>query len=186
MGLFFDVLSAVNNPNQQANVEQLGSLVNSVQQLSQQTGLDMDTTQNVISALGSAIRPALQEQHSDMGGQQLAGMLSQLGGGGGLLGGLMGGMGGAGALQALIPAQMQQQLAQTVAQKTGLDPAMVQSLLPALIPVVINFLNMGANKPGAPGGANPLLSAFLDGDRDGDTDLGDVMKFANRFMNPPH
>ncbi|HEY9644139.1 MAG TPA: DUF937 domain-containing protein [Coleofasciculaceae cyanobacterium] len=185
MGLFFDVLSAINNPNQQANVEQLGSLVNSVQQLSQQTGLDMGTTQNVISALGSAIRPVLQEQSSAMGGQQFAKVLSQLGGGG-KLGGLMGAAGGAGMLQALIPAQMQQQLAQTVAQKTGLDAAMIQSLIPTLIPIAINFLNMGANKPGTPGGANPLLSAFLDGDRDGDTDLGDVMKFASRFMNPPN
>jgi Bacterial protein of unknown function (DUF937) len=184
MGLFFDVLSAVNNPNQQASVDQLGSLVNSVQQLSQQTGLDMGTTQNVISALGSAIRPTLQEQGAAMGGQQLAGMLSQLGGSG-MLGGLTGGR-GTGVLQALIPAQMQQQLAQTVAQKTGLDSAMVMSLLPALIPIAINFLNLGANKPGTPGGANPLLSAFLDSDRDGDTDLGDVVKFAGRFMNPPH
>jgi hypothetical protein len=201
MGLFFDVLSAVNNPNQQASVGQLGSLLTSVQQVSQQTGLDTGTAQNVMSALGGALRPVLQQQSTQMGGQQLAGMLSQFAGGGnnplgGMLGqaasgnplgGMLGqaattAMGG-GALQSLIPAQMQQQVAQTVAQKTGLDATMVQSLLPTLIPVVLGFLNLGANKPGVSGG-NPLLSAFLDSDRDGDADLGDVMKFATRFLNP--
>ncbi|MBI4784155.1 MAG: DUF937 domain-containing protein [Oscillatoriophycideae cyanobacterium NC_groundwater_1537_Pr4_S-0.65um_50_18] len=203
MGLFFDVLGAINDPNQQASVGQLGSLLSSVQQISQQTGLDAGTTQNVISALGGALRPVLQQQNSEMGGQQLAGMLSQLAGGGsnslgGMLGQVAGGnpLGGmlgqaataavgGNALQSLIPAQMQQQIAQAVAQKTGLDATMVQSLLPMLIPVVLGFLNLGANKPGAPGGAsNPLLSAFLDSDRDGDTDLGDVMKFATRFLSP--
>ena len=209
MGLFFDVLSAVNNPNQQASVGQLGALLGSVQQVSQQTGLDTGTTQNVISALGGALRPVLQQQSSEMGGSQLAGMLGQLAGGGNPLGGMLGqatggnplggvlgqaataAMGGSmgggigGTLQSLIPAQMQQQLAQTVAQKTGLNPTMVQSMLPMLIPVVLGFLNLGANKPGVSGGSgNPLLSAFLDSDRDGDTDLGDVMKFSTRFLNP--
>ena len=199
MGLFFDVLSAVNNPNQQANVGQLGSLVSSVQQLSSQTGMDPGTTQNVLSAVGQFIQPALQQQGAAMGGQQLSNLVGQIagagamgnmmGGGNNPLGGLMGqvaGGGGAAALQGLLPGSMQQEMAQVVAQKTGLDPTMVQSMLPALIPVVMNLLHMGATKPGAPGGGNPLLSAFLDGNRDGNTDLGDVMNFATRFVNPPH
>jgi Bacterial protein of unknown function (DUF937) len=201
MGLFFDVLSAVNNPNQQASVGQLGSLVSSVQQLSSQTGMDASTTQNVLSAVGQFIQPALQQQGAAMGGQQLSNMVSQIAGAGALgglmgggqggsnpLGGLMGqvaGGGGAAALQGLLPASMQQEMAQVVAQKTGLNPAMIQSMLPSLIPVVMNLLNMGATKPGAPSGGNPLLSAFLDGNHDGNTDLGDVMNFATRFLNPP-
>ena len=202
MGLFFDVLSAVNNPNQQASVGQLGSLVSSVQQLSSQTGMDPGTTQNVLSAVGQFIQPALQQQGAAMGGQQLSNLVGQVAGagamgnlmgggqgGGNPLGGLMGqvaGGGGAAALQGLLPASMQQEMAQVVAQKTGLDPTMIQSMLPALIPVVMNLLHMGATKPGAPGGGNPLLSAFLDGNRDGNTDLGDVMNFATRFINPSH
>lgn len=202
MGLFFDVLSAVNNPNQQASVGQLGSLVNSVQQLSSQTGMDSATTQNVLSAVGQFVQPALQQQGAAMGGQQLSNMVGQIASAGALgglmggdqggnnpLGGLMGqvaGGGGAAMLQGLLPASMQQQMAQVVAQKTGLDPTMIQSMLPSLIPVVMNLLNMGATKPGASGGGNPLLSAFLDGNHDGSTDLGDVMNFATRFINPPH
>lgn len=184
MSLFFDVLSAVNNPNQQASVDQIGSLVNSVQQISQQTGIDPSTTQTVLSSLGGFIRPALQQQAA--GGQnQLTDMIGQLAGGGtNPLGGLVGQAMGGSALQSLFPPQMQQQAAQSIAQKTGLSPALLESLIPSLIPVVLNFLNMGSSKPGVSGGGNPLLTAFLDGDRDGDTDLGDMMKFATRFINP--
>lgn len=156
MGLFFDVLNAVNNPQQQASVEQLESLVRSVQQLSQQTELDSDMTQTLISALGNAIRPTLQEQSSAMGEQQLSKVLSQLATSR-LLGSAKGGLG---VLQVLIPAQMQRQLAQTVAEKTGLAPEKVKSLLPSVILLMISFLNLGANKPGVPDSINPLLSAF--------------------------
>ena len=38
MSLFFDVLSAINNPNQQGSVEQLGSVVESLQQLASRQG----------------------------------------------------------------------------------------------------------------------------------------------------
>jgi hypothetical protein len=202
MGLFFDVLSAVNNPDQQANVDQLDSLVHSVQQLSQQAGIDAATAQNLISAAGSFIRPVLQQQSEAMGSQQLASMISQVSGGGNLIGSLPGqsssetnpltdlmnqataaaGGGNTGLLQGLFPSHMQQQMAQSIAQKTGLNPSMVQSILPTLIPIVLNFLNMGASKPGTSGGANPVLSTFLNSDRDADTDLGEVIKFATRFV----
>jgi hypothetical protein len=43
---------------------------------------------------------------------------------------------------------------------------------------------LGAPTPGSIG-TNPLLTGFLDGDKDGDVDLGDVFKFATRFLNSP-
>jgi hypothetical protein len=53
----------------------------------------------------------------------------------------------------------------------------IQSMLPALLPAIMGLLNMGAGKTG---GTNSLLSAFMGGGND----LGDVFKFANRFLNP--
>jgi len=50
----------------------------------------------------------------------------------------------------------------------------------------MSLLQSGAmTQGGAPGasGGNPLLNAFLDGDHDGDTDLGDLMSMAGRFMH---
>ncbi len=200
MGLFYEVLSAINNPAQQANVEQLKSLASSVQQVADDHSLDTDATHSVVSALGEALRPALQQQAQSAGGiEQLGGILSQLAGGGGsnnplggMLGQLAGGSAGMAALQGLIPQQLQQQIIQSVAQKTGLNSAMIQGMLPTLLPAVMSMLHMGASTPGASvqSGAtgtsgqsgNPLLNAFLDGDHDGDVDLGDMLKFANRFL----
>lgn len=182
MGLFFDVLSAINNPNQNASVEQLSSVAGSVQQLASQNGIDPSTMQNVLSGLGGALRPALQQQASGGGmanmlGQMATSQLSgQMGGGGGA--------GGLGSLTSLITPQMIQGLTQ----QTGVNAGTLQSMLPALLPIVMQFLNMGASKTGGVAAAsplsNPLLKSFLDSDRDQDVDLGDAFKFAGRFLNP--
>jgi hypothetical protein len=173
MSLFFDVLSSINNPNQQGSIEQLSSVTNSIQQLANAQGMNSDQMSSVMSALGGALQPALKQQVGMMGSGQLDSMMGQLAGSGGLA-----------SLQKLVPPQMQQQLIQAVAQKSGLNAGMVQSMLPQLLPVVMGLMGMGASKPGK-GGGNALLNAFLDSDRSGNTDLGDVMKFANRFLNPP-
>jgi len=33
------------------------------------------------------------------------------------------------------------------------------------------------------GGANPVLNAFLDADRDGDVDIADAMQMAGRYLS---
>lgn len=185
MGLFFDVLSAVNNPNQNASIDQLSSVAGTVQQLASQHGVEPSAMQGILSGLGGAMRPALQQQAAGGGLGNLMGQLasSQLAGGGlGNMGG-MGNMGSMGGLAAMITPQ----LIQGLSQKTGVNSGALQSMLPALIPVVMQFLNMGAGKTGGSAAGladNPLLKSFLDGDRDGDVDLGDVFKFTGRFLNP--
>lgn len=171
MGMFFDVLSAINNPNLQGNVSQLETVVNSVQQFAAQNNIPPATMQTVLSALGGLVQSNMR-QSGGLGSGQL----------GNLLGQTLGGSGAAG-LQALFPPQVQRQFAQDVAQRTGLDAAMIQAGLPLLLPAVLKLLNMGNPKAGE-GGANPLLTMFLDGDRDGDTDLGDVFQLATRYINP--
>lgn len=172
MGLFFDVLSAINNPNQQGNVDQLGAIVNTIQQLA--PGTDTSTTQSALSALTGVLRSTLKQQASTGGAGALEGILNQFTGGAGLS-----------SLPAMLNnPQLQQQIAQTVAQKTGLNASMVQTMLPGLVTAALGFLKIGDAKPGT-GGSNTVLSAFLDSDRDGSVDLGDAFKFASRFFNPP-
>lgn len=173
MGLFFDVLSAINNPNQQGSVDQLGAIVNTVQQLA--PGVDASTKQTAMSALTGILRSTLKQQASTGGASALEGMLGQLTGGG--------------SAAAMLPSflnntQMQQQLAQVVAQKTGLNAGMVQTMLPGLLTAALSFLKIGAGKSGT-GAPNTVLDTFLNSDRDGSVDLGDAFKFANRFFNPP-
>ncbi|MEO1299177.1 MAG: DUF937 domain-containing protein [Cyanobacteria bacterium J06636_16] len=173
--MFFEVLSAINDPKKQASIGQLSQLTQSVQQLGANNGLSDTQMLSMMTALGGALQPALKQQQPKLGGSsQMANMLGQLAG-----------SGKAAALQSMIPPQIQQQIAQTVAQKTGLNASMVQGMLPQLLPVVMGLFNMGSSKPGVGGGGNPLLNAFLDSNRDGSTDLGDVMKFAGRFLNAP-
>ncbi|MBD2107782.1 DUF937 domain-containing protein [Nodosilinea sp. FACHB-13] len=174
MSLFFDVLSSINNPNQRGSVDQLSSVMTSVQQLAASQGMSTDQMGGVLNALGAALQPTLKQQAATMGTGQLEGMLGKLSG-----------AGGAAALAAAIPPQMQQQLIEAVAQKSGLNTGMIQAMLPKLLPVVIGLLGMGAAKPGAVSGGNPLLKTFLDSGVPNSTDLGTVVKFAERFLNPP-
>jgi hypothetical protein len=173
MSLFFDVLSSINNPNQQGSIDQLSSVMTSVQQLAGSQGIDNDQMGGLLNALGGALQPALKQQAATMGTSQLDGMLGKLAGAGGTT-----------ALTSAIPPQMQQQIIQTVAQKSGMNAGMVQTMLPKLLPVVVGMLGMGAAKPGVAGGTNPLLKAFLDSGTPNTTDMGTVMKFAGRFLNP--
>lgn len=178
MGLFFDVLSAINNPSQQGSVSQLASITQSVQDLASSRGVQPSTMQTVLSILGNAISPALRQQQSVMGSNQLENLIGRSMGGGAV----------ASVVQSLFPPQMQQQIIEGIARKTGLSPNAIQGMLPTLIPVVLGILSMGAKKPGvasAGGANNSLLNAFLDSNQDGNTDLGDVFKFATRFLNAP-
>ncbi|GAB4227811.1 MAG: DUF937 domain-containing protein [Elainellaceae cyanobacterium] len=173
MGLFFDVLSAINNPNQQASVSQLEAIAGSIQQIATSRGIQPAQMQTVVSVLGGLVRPVLQRQ-ATASNSSLENLIGQVVSSGASLS----------TLQSLFPPQLQQQMSQIAAQKSGLSPDTIQSLLPTLIPAILNLLNMGARKPGM-GQGNPLLNAFLDSDRDGNTDLGDVLKFANRFLSAP-
>lgn len=173
MSLFFDVLSAINNPNQQGNVEQLGSVVDSLQQLASHQGLAMEQMTAMLDSLGEALQPVLQDQASALGVGPLEGLLTKLSGSGSL-----------GLLQVAIPRPIQQEIIQAVAKQTGLQADRIQAMLPQLIPAIMGLLAMGSAKPGT-SGQNGLLSAFLEGAPGQGTDLGTVIKFADRFLNPP-
>lgn len=171
MGLFFEILKSINNPNQQGSVDQLSTVMNTVQQVGATRGINSSTLQTVMSALSGLIRPALQESG---GLPSTENLVTQLGSGNF----------GAATLPSFMTPQLQQQMVQVIAQKTGLSASTLQALLPGVITTAMGFLGMGASKPGV-GGGNSVLNAFLDSDRDGDTDLGDVFKFAGRFLNLP-
>jgi hypothetical protein len=172
MSMFFEMLNAINNPNQTGSVEQLGKIVGGIQQLQGQHGLDTTTTEKLMSAMTPMVRSAMQQQPS--GGNFLMDMVGQLAGAGG----------GSSAIRGLFSQQMQQQMVQGISQQTGLKSTMIQTVLPALLPLVCQMFTMGTAKPGMNGKTkyeNEILNGFLAGDGD---DLGNVLKFAGRFLNP--
>lgn len=170
--MFFEVLSAINNPNQQANIGQLTQVTNSMQKLASSQGVNPNQMQSMMTVLGGALQPVLQQKQSQMGAGKLASMLGR--------------SNDASVLTSIISPQIQQQLAQTVAQKTGMQASIAQAMLPQLLPVVMSLFNMGAPTPGSVGGTNSLLNAFVNTSRSNNSDLGNVMKFAGRFLNAPN
>jgi len=171
MGLFFEVLSAINNPNQQANVDQLSGVMSAIQQLTASNGIQPSAMQSAVSALGGALQPVLKQQAATGG---LEGLVSQF----------AGGNPGLGALSSLLTPQLQQQLIQSVAQKSGISSGVIQAMLPTLLPVVMGLLGMGKPTPGATA-KNNILDTFLNPGQAGGADLGNVINFAGRFLNPP-
>jgi hypothetical protein len=174
MSMFFDVLSAINNPDSSANVPQLASIMNSVQSLTTNRGMQPNQVQSMVSIVGNMIRPVLKQQQTTIGTGRLENLISQV---------VASGASGS-SLTSLLSPQLMQQISETVTKQTGMSPNLVQSALPTVVLAVLGMLQMGAPQTGAWGNSNPLLNSFLDSDGDGDNDLGDVMKFANRFLNP--
>ncbi|MGL5509389.1 MAG: hypothetical protein ACRDB1_07200, partial [Microcoleaceae cyanobacterium] len=148
----------------------------SVQQLATDKNIDASTMQTVMSTVGGFLRPALQQQKSLGGMDQLQNLIGQVAGGGGAGGGL-------GMLSSLLAPQLQGQIVEKLAQTTGLSPSILEGVVSSVLPGIMGLFNMGGSFPGAKT-ENPLLASFLDSDNDKDVDLGDVLKFANRFMNP--
>ncbi len=172
MGLFDQILGAVANPNQQASLGQLGSIVNTVNQLSDRTGADPSTIQSVLGIVGNYVRSSLQEKQATGGSEQAQALVNQY----------SGTSANPQAVNSLFSPTMQQQVAQVAAQRTGLDAGMIQQLLPLLVPVVLNFLQSGASAQNPQAGGNPVLNSFLDADRDGDVDIADAIKLASQYI----
>ena len=177
MGLFDQVLGAISNPQQQASVGQLGSILGAVQQLSAGQGVDANAMQGVVSNVGGFVRTALQEKRAADGNAGVEALVNQFAGTG--VNPI--------AMQLLFPPQKQQQIAETVAQRTGLDPSLVRSLLPAVVPIVLKLLQTGAPTPSASATAgaapsNSVLNTFLDTDGDGDVDMADTLAMAGKFL----
>ncbi|MGL5065446.1 MAG: DUF937 domain-containing protein [Microcoleus sp.] len=172
MGLFDQILSAIDDPNQQANPNQLGGILGAVEQLSGSQGVDSGTTQLVMSVLGSHVRSALQDVRSNSGDAQAQEIVNQF----------SGTNPNSQAVQALFGGQIGQ-VVEAVCQRTGLNSETVQAMIPVLVPLVLNLLQTGSNTQNPNQGGNPVLSAFLDGDGDGDVDITDAMSMAGRFLN---
>lgn len=172
MGLFDQILGAIDNPQQQANPNQIGDILNTTQQLSNNYGADPSSTQSALSIVGNYVRSALQQKQATQGYGEAQSIVNQFGGT----------SPNNFAVQALFSAPQVQQIVQEVSQRTGLNPGVIQSMLPILVPIVLNLLKSGS-QTGSAQGNNNVLSTFLDADGDGDVDIADAMQMAGRYMN---
>lgn len=173
MGLFDQILNAVQNPNQEASPNQLGNILGTVQQLSNNYGADPATTQVALSILGNYVRSSLQNVRDQSGQDQAQAIVNNY----------AGTTPNPQAVQSLFTPNQVGQIADVIAQRTGLNSATIQAMIPILVPLVLNFLKTGTNVQNPQAGSNPVLNSFLDADGDNDVDLGDALSLAGRFLN---
>ncbi|BAZ06782.1 hypothetical protein [Calothrix sp. NIES-3974] len=172
MGLFDQILGAVANPTQQGSMEQIGSILNIVQQMSGNVGSDPSSMQSVMSVVGEQVRNVLQQKCASEGEGAVQSLVNQF----------AGTTANPQAVSSLFTPEMQQQVAQMAAQRTGLDVSMIQQALPTIVPMILNLLNTGASNQNPEQGGNPVLQSFLDADGDGDVDIADVMRLASQHL----
>ncbi|PZD72843.1 hypothetical protein C1752_03338 [Acaryochloris thomasi RCC1774] len=170
MGLFDQIVSAIDNPNLQASTGQLGGILNTVQSLSNAQGANPESTQTAVGVVGKHVRSALKSQPS--GGQAQA-LVDQYSGTGT----------NPEAVNTLFSEGQQQQMVQEISQRTGLDSKAIAGMLPMLVPLVLNLLNSGSQSKDPRQGGNPVLNSFLDSNGDGDVDVSDAMRMAGQFLS---
>lgn len=173
MGLFDQIRNALDNPTQQANPQQLSQILGTIQQLSQNQGMNSATTQTLTSIVGQYIRHSLREKQNNVGESGTEEIINQY----------SGVQANSDAVHALFTPQQQQEMTTVAAQKTGLDFSKIQAMLPVLVPIVLNLLQSGSSQTrGQNPQQNSVLNTFLDSDNDGDVDVADALSLASRFL----
>ena len=170
MGLFDQVMKAVADPSRQANVSQLTQILGSAKQVAQQNDGDADNMQKAMSVIGGFVRSSLQEKRQSEGDDAAEQLIAQ------------GAANGAAVIPQLFNNAQMLEMVSAVTNKTSFNSNQVQGILPVVLPLVMRFLSAGNAKQGMPADGNPILTAFLDGDGDGDVDMGDMLGMAGKFM----
>ncbi|MEL6930671.1 MAG: DUF937 domain-containing protein [Cyanobacteria bacterium J06600_6] len=171
MSIFNQILEAIDNPEREASNDQLGSILDTVQQLSGSYQAQPSAVESAMSIVGNYTKSALQQQRNQGGASQVNQMLSQFGGT----------QASPQVLSALFGSSQLQNMIAQIASRTGLNARTIQSMLPILVPLVLNLLRTGNKRNNIQGG-NPILNSFLDADGDGDVDISDMMAMAHRHL----
>ena len=171
MSIFNQILSAIDNPEREASDSQLGSILDTVQQLSGSYQANPSTVQSAMSIVGNYTKSALQQQRRQGGTARVNQLVNQFGGT----------QASPQVLSSLFGSSQLQSMAEQISSRTGLNSRTIMAMLPILVPLVLNLLKTGNNKRNVQG-SNPVLNSFLDSDGDGDVDLNDAINMASRHL----
>ncbi|GAB4547872.1 MAG: DUF937 domain-containing protein [Pleurocapsa sp.] len=171
MSIFNQILNAIDSPEREASTGQLGSILDTVQQLSQSYQTNPDAIQSAMSLVGSYTKSALQEQRHQGNIAQVNQLVNQFGGT----------QANSQILSTLFSSSQIQRMIQQISQRTGLNSQTIMALLPVLVPLVLNLLKTGSEKSNIQR-SNPVVADFLDSDGDGDVDLTDALNMASRYL----
>ncbi len=173
MSIFNQILSAINDPQKEASTNQLGSILDTVQQLSGNNQASSGAVESAMSIVGNYTKSALREKRNQGGASQVNQIINQFGGT----------RANSQVLSTLFNSSQLQSMIQQISSRTGLNAGTIQSMLPILVPLVLNLLKTGnSNSKSNMQGNNSIASTFLDSDGDGDVDMGDAMRMASRYL----
>ena len=171
MSIFNQILGAIDNPEMEASTGQLGSIFDTVQQLSGNNRTSPDAIQSAMSIVGNYTKSALRQKRNNGNMSQVNQLVNQFGGT----------RANSQVMSALFSSGQIQEMIQKISLRTGLDSKVILSMLPILVPLVLNLLKTG-NRRNNVNAQNPVASSFLDSDGDGDVDLADALGMASRYL----
>lgn len=171
MSIFNQILGAIDNPEREASKDQLGSIFDTVQQLSGNYQTQPDAIQSAMSIVGNYTKSALQQQRRNGNTAGVNQIVNQFGGT----------RANSRVLSTLFSTSQVQDMVGQISRRTGLNAGTITAMLPILVPLVLNLLKTG-NKRGNVQDSNPVVSSFLDSDGDGDVDLNDALGMASRYL----
>jgi len=179
MGLFFEVLEVLNHRDLRGNVGQLETVILAIERIGKEQGIAPEMMPKLVSVLGGLLRSHLLQHPNGLEGTPLETLLDQS----------VDSTGRAAALQRLLPEPIQSQMLQALVEQTGVPIGRLQTLLPVLLPALLGLLAMGLpttnpkmNSKTETAGQNPILKAFLEGDRPEAVDLGVLFQAGVRFL----
>ncbi len=171
MSIFKQILNAIDNPNAEASTNQLSSIIDTVQQLSNNYHTDPSAVQSALSIVGNYTKSALKEKLNQGDSTQVNQLINQF----------AGTQANSQILSALFNSSQLTNMMQQISERTGLNVGAIESMLPVLVPLVLNLLKTGNIKTSLSAN-NSVLNSFLDSDGDGDVDLNDAMNMAYRYL----
>ena len=171
MSLFNQILSAIDSPEREASNSQLGSILDTVQQLSGSYQANPSTVQSAMSIVGNFTKSALQQQRRQGGAERVNQLVNRFGGT----------QASPQVLSSLFGNSQLQEMVNQISRRTGLNSQTIMAMLPILVPLVLNLLKTG-NSRGSLQGSNPVLNSFLDSDGDGDVGFNDAINLASRHL----
>lgn len=170
MGLVNQILGAIDDPQARASTGQLSSIVNTVQQLSNNYNAQPSGIQSAMSIVGNYTKSALQQKRNHESQQSVENLVDQF----------AGTQPNNQIVNTLFSNPQLQQMISEIETRTGLNAGMIKGMLPVLVPLVLNFLKTGSKVNST--GNNSVLSTFLDADGDGDVDIADAMQMASKYL----
>ncbi|ABG51917.1 conserved hypothetical protein [Trichodesmium erythraeum IMS101] len=165
MGIFDEIVGAVNNLNQEGTGEKF-NILDIVNQLSGTQGVGASQIQIVMHYVSSA----LQEKREELGNEGVQEIINKF----------AGTTPNPEAVDSLFSSDKVTDILGKISETKDFDYSKIQNLLPTIVPVILNLFKTNNDTQDPEQASNNFLSSFLDAG--GDVDINNLMGIARGFL----